>query len=92
MLPCGSSKIGAGSVVLEAVPPNSTVVGIPGRVVRRNKQTLPQEELDHGNLPNPIQDEISCMELNEVELGKRVDTLEKEIEQLKALLSYHSQK
>ena len=87
-----NSKIGAGSVVLEAVPPNSTVVGIPGRVVKRNKQTLPQEELDHGNLPNPVQDEITCMELNEVELGKRVDMLEKEIEQLKMLLSYQTAK
>lgn len=87
-----NSKIGAGSVVLEAVPPNSTVVGIPGRVVRRNKQTLPQEELDHGNLPDPVQDEITCMELNEVELGKRVDMLEKEIEQLKILLSYEASK
>mgnify|MGYP003302545402 FL=1 len=87
-----NSKIGAGSVVLEAVPPNSTVVGIPGRVVKRNKQTLPQEELDHGNLPNPVQDDITCMELNEVELGKRVDMLEKEIEQLKMLLSYQTAK
>ena len=85
-----NSKIGAGSVVLEAVPPNSTVVGIPGRVVRRNNQKLPQEELDHGNLPDPVQEEITCMELNEVELGKRVDLLEKEIEQLKALLSYEA--
>lgn len=87
-----NSKIGAGSVVLEAVPPNSTVVGIPGRVVRRNKKTLPQEELDHGNLPDPVQDELSCMELNEVELGKRVDMLEKELEQLKMLLSYEVSK
>lgn len=87
-----NSKIGAGSVVLEAVPPNSTVVGIPGKVVRRNKQTLPQEELDHGNLPDPVHEEITCMELNEVELGKRVDMLEKEIEQLKTLLSYEVSK
>lgn len=80
-------KIGAGSVVLEEVPPNCTVVGIPGRVVRRNNSHVPQELLDHNDLPDPIQEEIGSLELNEAELGKRVDTLEQEIEQLKTLLA-----
>ena len=84
-------KIGAGSVVLEEVPPNCTVVGIPGRIVRRNNNNVPQELLDHDNLPDPIQDEIGCLELNEAELGKRVDTLEQEIEQLKTLLAITAQ-
>ena len=80
-------KIGAGSVVLEEVPPNCTVVGIPGRVVRRNNNHVPQELLDHNVLPDPIQEEIGSLELNEAELGKRVDSLEQEIEQLKTLLA-----
>ena len=80
-------KIGAGSVVLEEVPDNCTVVGIPGRIVRRNNASVPQELLDHDNLPDPIQEEIGCLEINEAELGKRVDTLEQEIEQLKTLLA-----
>lgn len=80
-------KIGAGSVVLEEVPPNCTVVGIPGRIVKRTKPNVPQELLDHDNLPDPIQDELGCLELNEAELGKRVDSLEQEIEQLKTLLA-----
>ncbi|MBR3811614.1 MAG: serine O-acetyltransferase [Agathobacter sp.] len=81
-------KIGAGSVVLEEVPPNCTVVGIPGRVVRRNNNSVPQELLDHNDLPDPIQEEIGSLELNEAELGKRVDSLEQEIEQLKTLLAF----
>lgn len=80
-------KIGAGSVVLEEVPPNCTVVGIPGHIVKRAKSNVPQELLDHDNLPDPIQEEIGCLELNEAELGVRVDALEKELEQLKTLLA-----
>ncbi len=84
-------KIGAGSVVLEEVPPNCTVVGVPGRIVRRNNQILPQEELDHTNLPDPIHEEIDILELNEAELGKRIDTLEKELEEMKLLIYSQSQ-
>lgn len=80
-------KIGAGSVVLEEVPPNCTVVGIPGRIVRRSNQTVPQADLNHGDLPDPIHEEIDILELNEAELGKRVDSLEKEVEELKTLLA-----
>lgn len=80
-------KIGAGSVVLEEVPANCTVVGVPGRVVKRSKQNLPQEELDHTNLPDPIHEEIDILERNEAELGERVDILQKEVEELKTLLA-----
>lgn len=49
------SKIGAGSVVLKEVPENSTVVGIPGRVIHRaGKRIHPELELSHSELPDPI--------------------------------------
>lgn len=49
------SKIGAGSVVLKDVPENSTVVGIPGRVIqRKGKRVHPEVLLNHAELPDPI--------------------------------------
>jgi serine O-acetyltransferase len=50
------SKIGAGSVVLEEIPPNSTVVGVPGRVVRKNLHK--SEEMNQIDLPDPVQAEL----------------------------------
>ena len=53
------SKIGAGSVVLEEVPPNSTVVGIPGRVVKCDDVRLPNMDLDQIHLPDPVRAELN---------------------------------
>ena len=48
-----NSKIGAGSVVIEEVPPNCTVVGVPGRIVKRNNVKIPRSDMDQCNLPDP---------------------------------------
>lgn len=77
-----NSKIGAGSVVLEAVPANSTVVGVPGRVVKRNNVHLPQEELDQTNLPDPLLDELNALEISNDRLLQRIENLEYEIQSL----------
>ncbi|SDZ25524.1 serine O-acetyltransferase [Proteiniborus ethanoligenes] len=69
-----NSKIGAGSVVLKEVPPNCTVVGIPGRiVVKENKRISLVStgiDLDQVRLPDPVAQELD-------ELRKRVAELEK---------------
>ena len=50
-------KIGAGSVVVKPVPDHSTVVGIPGRIVRQRGEPLLDADddiLEHGKLPDPV--------------------------------------
>lgn len=78
-----NSKIGAGSVVLSPVPHNSTVVGVPGRVVRRDNQPLPRETMDQVHLPDPVREDIVNLEKANSELINRVLELEKEMKQLK---------
>lgn len=78
-----NSKIGAGSVVLQDVPSGSTVVGVPGRVVKRLKQCLPQEELDQVNFPDPVMEDLNNLHHANAELTNRVLDLEREIRELK---------
>lgn len=70
-----NSKVGGGSVVLRDVPDNSTVVGIPGRVVKQDGKRVSQK-LDHHILPDPVIDHIE-------NLQRQIDILKEEINLLK---------
>jgi serine O-acetyltransferase len=69
-------KIGAGSVVIHPVPDFSTVVGVPGRVVRRHGMIAGEDDvLEHGKLPDPEAQELE-------ELTKRLEQLEAQVRSL----------
>ena len=62
-----NSKIGASAVVLKAVPPNCTVVGNPGRIVRR-EGAVHGVDLDHVHMPDPVKAHIDTLERRVAEL------------------------
>ncbi|MEH7352467.1 serine O-acetyltransferase [Neobacillus drentensis] len=72
-----NSKIGGGSVVLKEVPPNSTVVGIPGRVVIQDGKRI-NKDLNHCDLPDPIADRLKEMQVELHQLKQELDELKEE--------------
>ncbi len=74
-----NSRIAANAVVLQEVPTDSTVVGIPGKVVKRKGQRIdPCSELDQVKMPDPMRMEM-CQVKNMIEaLEQKIEALEKE--------------
>lgn len=65
-------QVGANAVVIRSVPPDCTVVGIPGRIAKRKGEKVPGVSLDHTSLPDPLAERLE-------ELQHHIDEMEKEL-------------
>ncbi len=70
-----NSRIGAGSVVVDSVPENSTVVGIPGRIVRQ--KLLIQGQLMHNRIPDPVTCQMNRMKYEIQDIKEQLEELKK---------------
>lgn len=74
-----NSKIAAGAVVLSEVPPNSTCVGVPARIVKREGVKVNQSDLDQIKIPDPVAMQLCTLSVH-------VSTLEKKLSELQSKL------
>jgi serine O-acetyltransferase len=72
-----NSNIGSNAVVLREVPNNSTVVGNPGRVVKRNGERV-SDRLDHAKMPDPLVDSLRFLQKEIEELRDRLGSEDKQ--------------
>jgi len=70
-----NSKIAANAVVLSEVPPNSTCVGVPARIVKINDRRI-CEQLDQVHIPDPVSQELCRLSAKLEKLEKRLNEKE----------------
>ena len=74
-----NARVGSGSVVIEDVPPNTTVVGVPGKIAYGKQPAgITEIDLEHGNLPDPTAEAIRCLLDMIHDLQREVTDLKKE--------------
>ncbi len=74
------AKVAANAVVLEAVPPNCTAVGVPARLAKCNGKRIAKNDLDQVHMPDPVSQEL-CRHLMRIEkLEKRFEEQDKKEE------------
>ena len=80
------SRIGSNSVVIKEVPPNSTVVGVPGRMVQTGVKLSEKTDLEHGKMPDPEAKAIACLFDQIRELERKYNELAQDHADLKKRL------
>ncbi len=70
-----NSKIAAGAVVLSEVPPNSTCVGVPARIVKREGVKVYENDLDQIKIPDPISSQLCTLSVHIAKLEKELEEL-----------------
>lgn len=79
-----NSKIASNAVVLKEIPPDSTAVGVPAKVVRQGGKRV-VNDLDQVHLPDPVSQEM-------VRLASQISNLEAQVQELKRLLEEQASK
>ena len=69
--------------MLEEVPPNCTVVGVPGRVVRRENKKVPRVDMDQVHLPDPTLDDIHVLQRENEKLRSELQKMNYELQDMR---------